>query len=154
MFAVCCWEIMSYGVKPFATLPNQEYLPAIERGQRLPPPDDCPIELYSVMQACWSHNDKMRPDFDQLCEQLHHIIDPPEFAGAGIRMRSGSARADFLTAAASQSRRGAGVVPSGKASPLPTRGASSYQSSGRSSPNTFAASFEAARANGLSSSVS
>uniref|UniRef100_A0A663EAI0 non-specific protein-tyrosine kinase n=1 Tax=Aquila chrysaetos chrysaetos TaxID=223781 RepID=A0A663EAI0_AQUCH len=42
MFAVCMWEILSYGKQPFFWLENKDVIGVLERGDRLPKPDLCP----------------------------------------------------------------------------------------------------------------
>ena len=63
MFAVCVWEILMKGVKPFQGVKNNEVIEKLENRERLPLPPDCPPNLYSLMSECWSYEPHKRPDF-------------------------------------------------------------------------------------------
>lgn len=63
MFAVCVWEILMKGVKPFQGIKNNEVIEKLENRERLPLPPDCPPNLYSLMSECWSYEPHKRPDF-------------------------------------------------------------------------------------------
>lgn len=39
-------------------------------GYRLPPPNNCPEEVYSVMQQCWQYDEEERPTFNDLNKML------------------------------------------------------------------------------------
>jgi len=60
---VCMWEIMSYGVKPFPELQNNEVIDVIERGERLSRPSNCPLGVFFVMSSCWHYRPSERPSF-------------------------------------------------------------------------------------------
>ncbi|VDP70245.1 unnamed protein product [Schistosoma mattheei] len=66
MFAVCIWEILSKGVKPFSNLTNAEAVEQIARGVRLERPDKCPHSLYEILLQCWNANPTLRPTFSML----------------------------------------------------------------------------------------
>uniref|UniRef100_A0A094ZWG6 non-specific protein-tyrosine kinase n=1 Tax=Schistosoma haematobium TaxID=6185 RepID=A0A094ZWG6_SCHHA len=64
--AVCIWEILSKGVKPFSNLTNAEAVEQIARGVRLERPDKCPHSLYEILLQCWNANPTLRPTFSML----------------------------------------------------------------------------------------
>uniref|UniRef100_A0A8B9BFR6 non-specific protein-tyrosine kinase n=1 Tax=Anser brachyrhynchus TaxID=132585 RepID=A0A8B9BFR6_9AVES len=66
MFAVCMWEILSYGRQPFFWLENKDVIGVLERGDRLPKPDLCPPVLYTLMTRCWDYDPSERPKFKDL----------------------------------------------------------------------------------------
>ncbi|KFP30685.1 Protein-tyrosine kinase 2-beta, partial [Colius striatus] len=66
MFAVCMWEILSYGKQPFFWLENKDVIGVLERGDRLPKPDLCPPVLYTLMTRCWDYDPSERPKFKDL----------------------------------------------------------------------------------------
>ena len=74
MFAVCCWEILSLGAKPFADLDNNDILQAIESGLRLQLPSGCPHALYEVMRECWNYESHFRPDFPCIHEEMNVVL--------------------------------------------------------------------------------
>uniref|UniRef100_H3C3U3 non-specific protein-tyrosine kinase n=1 Tax=Tetraodon nigroviridis TaxID=99883 RepID=H3C3U3_TETNG len=70
MFAVCMWEIMSYGQQPFFWLENRDVINQLEQGIRLPKPETCPPALYSLMTRCWAYDPKERPSFTELVVKI------------------------------------------------------------------------------------
>ncbi|XP_054052565.1 protein-tyrosine kinase 2-beta isoform X4 [Rissa tridactyla] len=73
MFAVCMWEILSYGKQPFFWLENKDVIGVLERGDRLPKPDLCPPVLYTLMTRCWDYDPNERPKFKDLVCSLSDI---------------------------------------------------------------------------------
>ncbi|CAH8663105.1 unnamed protein product [Schistosoma rodhaini] len=74
MFAVCIWEILSRGVKPFSNLTNAEAVEQIARGVRLERPDKCPHSLYEILLQCWNANPTLRPTFSMLKPRIRELI--------------------------------------------------------------------------------
>jgi len=68
------WEIMSYGVKPFQDLQNNEVIDVIERGERLSRPLNCPLAVYAVMSACWMYRPADRPNFAFIKARLRYSM--------------------------------------------------------------------------------
>ncbi|OWA51620.1 Focal adhesion kinase 1 [Hypsibius exemplaris] len=75
MFAVCAWEILMMGVKPFTGVKNNDVIALIEAGDKLPIPDNCPQRLYRLMLQCWSYEPSKRPNFVEIKTQLHDICE-------------------------------------------------------------------------------
>jgi focal adhesion kinase 1 len=76
MFAVCMWEILTMGKKPFQGIANTDVIDQIENGARLPLPGTyCPKRLYDLLQDCWSYEPSNRPNFIQLESQLKSILN-------------------------------------------------------------------------------
>ncbi|NXX86588.1 FAK2 kinase, partial [Urocolius indicus] len=73
MFAVCMWEILSYGKQPFFWLENKDVIGVLERGDRLPKPDLCPPILYTLMTRCWDYDPSERPKFKDLVCSLSDV---------------------------------------------------------------------------------
>ncbi|XP_041815245.1 protein tyrosine kinase 2 beta, b isoform X2 [Chelmon rostratus] len=73
MFAVCMWEIMSFGQQPFFWLENRDVINQLEQGIRLPKPDNCPPALYSLMTRCWSYDPRERPNFTELVVKISDV---------------------------------------------------------------------------------
>ncbi|XP_066134666.1 protein-tyrosine kinase 2-beta isoform X3 [Saccopteryx bilineata] len=73
MFAVCMWEILSFGKQPFFWLENKDVIGVLEKGDRLPKPNLCPPILYTLMTRCWDYDPSERPRFTELVCSLSDI---------------------------------------------------------------------------------
>ncbi|XP_042202447.1 protein-tyrosine kinase 2-beta-like [Callorhinchus milii] len=73
MFAVCMWEILSFGKQPFFWLENRDVIGVIEKGDRLPKPELCPPTLYTLMARCWAYDPNLRPRFSELVCSLSDV---------------------------------------------------------------------------------
>ena len=45
----------------------------VERGYRMPKPNNCPPKLYDIMLACWRTEPQERPTFETLQWQLEEF---------------------------------------------------------------------------------
>ncbi|CAG5098966.1 Oidioi.mRNA.OKI2018_I69.XSR.g16132.t1.cds [Oikopleura dioica] len=75
MFAVCAWEILSCGVKPFQGVKNNDVILQIENGIRLERPEKCPLSLFKIMKQCWKYQAHLRPTAAQNHEQIGYLLD-------------------------------------------------------------------------------
>ncbi|KAM7027978.1 protein-tyrosine kinase 2-beta [Passerculus sandwichensis] len=73
MFAVCVWEMLSFGKQPFFWLENKDVIAVLERGDRLPKPEPCPPVLYTLLTRCWDYDPAERPRFQELVCSLSDI---------------------------------------------------------------------------------
>ncbi|NWW76550.1 FES kinase, partial [Climacteris rufus] len=69
-FGILLWEAFSLGAVPYANLSNQQTREAVEQGVRLDSPDQCPEEVYQLMQRCWEYNPCKRPSFSTIHQDL------------------------------------------------------------------------------------
>lgn len=46
------WELMTFGGKPYDGIPTREIPDLLEKGERLPQPPICTIDVYMVMVKC------------------------------------------------------------------------------------------------------
>ena len=61
-FGVLLWEIMTLGFLPYNAIGDDTMVAqAVMAGERLPKPDQCPDEVYAIMQSCWHQKPKDRP---------------------------------------------------------------------------------------------
>uniref|UniRef100_A0A8C1YXP2 non-specific protein-tyrosine kinase n=1 Tax=Cyprinus carpio TaxID=7962 RepID=A0A8C1YXP2_CYPCA len=75
-FGVLLWETFSRGVTPYTiphTLSNQQTRDEVERGYRMPAPNNCPGEIYALMCQCWQYDPRNRPSFRKLKADLYQI---------------------------------------------------------------------------------
>lgn len=49
---VTVWELMTFGSKPYDGIPANEIASVLERGERLPQPPICTIDVYMIMVKC------------------------------------------------------------------------------------------------------
>ncbi|XP_009864840.1 PREDICTED: tyrosine-protein kinase JAK2-like [Apaloderma vittatum] len=47
----------------------------LKNNGRLPRPDGCPDEIYTIMRECWNNNVTQRPTFKDLAQRVDHIRD-------------------------------------------------------------------------------
>ncbi|OQV14108.1 Ephrin type-A receptor 4-A [Hypsibius exemplaris] len=76
-FGIVCWEVMSYGERPYWNWSNQDVIKSIDRGYRLPAPMKCPDLIYQLMLECWQHELLHRPTFGQCLRALDKMIRCP-----------------------------------------------------------------------------
>uniref|UniRef100_A0A8D0KUZ9 Tyrosine-protein kinase n=1 Tax=Strix occidentalis caurina TaxID=311401 RepID=A0A8D0KUZ9_STROC len=62
-YGVTMWEAFSYGQKPYKKMKGPEVISFIEQGKRMDCPTDCPAEMYTLMQQCWTYRWEERPGF-------------------------------------------------------------------------------------------
>lgn len=77
-FGIVCWEVMSYGERPYWNWPNQEVIKSIERGFRLPAPMDCAEAIHQLMLDCWQKDRSHRPQFSNIVKTLDKLLRCPE----------------------------------------------------------------------------
>ncbi|XP_053210968.1 inactive tyrosine-protein kinase transmembrane receptor ROR1-like [Panonychus citri] len=71
-FGVLLWEIFSYGLQPYYGYTNQQVIDMIRGRHLLPCPSECPPNIYSLMNQCWTENPSGRPTFSQLHQRLRN----------------------------------------------------------------------------------
>ncbi|KFP73101.1 hypothetical protein N310_07397, partial [Acanthisitta chloris] len=72
-FGILLWEAFSLGAVPYANLSNQQTREAVEQGMRLDSPEQCPEEVYRLMQRCWEYDPRRRPSFSTIHQDLTAI---------------------------------------------------------------------------------
>ncbi|XP_030635030.1 tyrosine-protein kinase Lyn-like [Chanos chanos] len=77
-FGILLYEIVTYGKIPYAGLSNGEVIQRIQRGYRMPCPENCSEELYEVMTTCWHGKPEERPTFDYLQSVLDDFNNATE----------------------------------------------------------------------------
>ncbi|XP_064459535.1 ephrin type-B receptor 2-like isoform X3 [Ornithodoros turicata] len=77
-FGIVCWEVMSYGERPYWNWSNQDVIKSIEKGYRLPAPMDCPEAVHQLMLDCWQKDRSHRPQFSSIVKTLDKLVRCPE----------------------------------------------------------------------------
>ncbi|CAJ0564405.1 unnamed protein product, partial [Mesorhabditis spiculigera] len=76
MFGVCCWEIMSWGQKPWTTVSNADVIGEIEAGKRPPCPEACPPALYGYLEKhIWAQQPPKRPLMNEVSQILRDVLE-------------------------------------------------------------------------------
>ncbi|EDO44510.1 predicted protein, partial [Nematostella vectensis] len=74
-FGILLWEIMTLGGTPYPGLPTEQLLDYLSEGQRMAQPQNCPLEIYTIMRDCWMQLPDQRPHFGTLVERLGNVLE-------------------------------------------------------------------------------
>lgn len=77
-FGILLTEIVTYGRIPYPGMSNPEVIQNLEKGYRMPKPENCPDGLYEVMVDCWNENPENRPTFEYLRNVLEDFFTSTE----------------------------------------------------------------------------
>ncbi|CAL4180774.1 unnamed protein product, partial [Meganyctiphanes norvegica] len=73
-------EILTYGGRPYEDIPAREVPDLLEKGERLPQPPICTIDIYMLMIRCWMLDAESRPRHSELTEHFAKMArDPGRF---------------------------------------------------------------------------
>lgn len=79
-YGVTVWELMTFGAKPYDGIPAREIPDLLEKGERLPQPPVCTIDVYMIMVKCWMIDSECRPKFRELVTEFSRMArDPSRF---------------------------------------------------------------------------
>lgn len=79
-FGVTVWEILTYGGRPYEDIPAREVPDLLEKGERLPQPAICTIDVYMLMIRCWMLDAESRPSHKELADHFAKMArDPGRF---------------------------------------------------------------------------
>ncbi|KAL7886713.1 hypothetical protein AOLI_G00044340 [Acnodon oligacanthus] len=79
-YGVTVWELMTFGAKPYDEIPASEIADVLEKGERLPQPSMCTIDVYMIMVKCWMIDADSRPCFRELVGEFSKMArDPPRY---------------------------------------------------------------------------
>ncbi|XP_056152389.1 tyrosine-protein kinase Lck [Lampris incognitus] len=77
-FGILLTEIVTYGRIPYPGMSNPEVIQNLERGYRMPRPENCIEGLYNIMCLCWRENPEDRPTFEYLRSVLEDFFTATE----------------------------------------------------------------------------
>uniref|UniRef100_A0A4W4GP80 Receptor protein-tyrosine kinase n=1 Tax=Electrophorus electricus TaxID=8005 RepID=A0A4W4GP80_ELEEL len=77
-YGVTIWELMTFGGKPYDGVPMHEIPDILEKGERLPQPAICTIDVYMVMVKCWMIDADSRPKFKELAVEFCRMARDPQ----------------------------------------------------------------------------
>ncbi|XP_077050866.1 epidermal growth factor receptor isoform X2 [Siphateles boraxobius] len=76
-YGVTVWELMTFGTKPYDGIPASEIAEVLEKGERLPQPPICTIDVYMIMVKCWMIDSESRPRFRELIAEFTKMARDP-----------------------------------------------------------------------------
>ncbi|KAL3854543.1 hypothetical protein ACJMK2_013807, partial [Sinanodonta woodiana] len=76
-FGVTVWELFTYGARPYETVRAKDVPDLLEKGERLPQPPICTIDVYMIMIKCWMLDADSRPSFKELAEEFAKMARDP-----------------------------------------------------------------------------
>ncbi|XP_019749453.1 melanoma receptor tyrosine-protein kinase-like isoform X2 [Hippocampus comes] len=76
-YGVTVWELMTFGSKPYDGIAAGEVASLLERGERLPQPPVCTIDVYMLMVKCWMIDPSSRPSFRELIVEFSKMARDP-----------------------------------------------------------------------------
>uniref|UniRef100_A0A1A8CXK3 Receptor protein-tyrosine kinase n=1 Tax=Nothobranchius kadleci TaxID=1051664 RepID=A0A1A8CXK3_NOTKA len=76
-YGVTVWELMTFGTKPYDGIPASEISGILEKGERLPQPPICTIDVYMIMVKCWMIDAESRPHFRELISEFTKMARDP-----------------------------------------------------------------------------
>ncbi|KAL1790884.1 epidermal growth factor receptor, partial [Sigmodon hispidus] len=77
-YGVTVWELMTFGSKPYDGIPASEISSILEKGERLPQPPICTIDVYMIMVKCWMIDADSRPKFRELIVEFCKMARDPQ----------------------------------------------------------------------------
>ncbi|XP_057319876.1 epidermal growth factor receptor isoform X1 [Microplitis mediator] len=76
-FGVTIWEVLTYGERPYDNVPARNVPELLEKGERLPQPAICSIDVYMIMVKCWMLDAESRPTFKELADEFAKMSRDP-----------------------------------------------------------------------------
>ncbi|KAM4605499.1 epidermal growth factor receptor [Polymixia lowei] len=76
-YGVTVWELMTFGTKPYDGIPASDIAGILEKGERLPQPPICTIDVYMIMVKCWMIDADSRPRFRELMSEFTKMARDP-----------------------------------------------------------------------------
>ena len=80
-FGVTMWELYTNGKAPYTLLSNEVTMEYVIGGKRLDKPDECPSDVWDIVQSCWAKEADDRPTFASPLTSLLAVAKlPPSFS--------------------------------------------------------------------------
>ncbi|XP_046579109.1 LOW QUALITY PROTEIN: proto-oncogene tyrosine-protein kinase receptor Ret-like [Haliotis rubra] len=77
-FGILLWEMTTLGANPYPGIAPERLFSLLRSGYRMDRPDDCPEEVYAIMQKCWKAEPEDRPTFHKLADILDTMLQQRE----------------------------------------------------------------------------
>ncbi|XP_064646613.1 epidermal growth factor receptor-like isoform X2 [Lineus longissimus] len=76
-YGVTVWELFTYGQRPYENVRARDVPDLLEKGERLPQPSICTIDVYMIMIKCWMLDAESRPSFRELADEFEKMARDP-----------------------------------------------------------------------------
>ncbi|XP_013791722.2 epidermal growth factor receptor-like, partial [Limulus polyphemus] len=76
-FGVTVWELLTFGGRPYENVTSRDVPDLLEKGERLPQPSICTIDVYLMLIKCWLLDAESRPSFKELAEEFAKMAQDP-----------------------------------------------------------------------------
>lgn len=76
-YGVTVWELFTYGQRPYESVRAPHVPDLLEKGERLPQPSMCTIDVYMIMIKCWMLDAESRPSFKELAGEFAKMSRDP-----------------------------------------------------------------------------
>ncbi|GFS73627.1 vascular endothelial growth factor receptor 3 [Nephila pilipes] len=75
-FGILMWEFFTLGRNPYPGIEvDEEFYKKLSAGYRMERPDNCPEDVYHIMQDCWLANPDDRPGFNKISDTLGGLLE-------------------------------------------------------------------------------
>ena len=72
-YGVTCWELFTFGAKPFEEVPVKDIYLHVKSGMRLAQPSTTTLNVYMNLIKCWINEPDSRPSFNQLQKEFEKM---------------------------------------------------------------------------------
>lgn len=76
-YGVTCWELFTFGMKPYASVENIAMFRHLKQGARLPQPQIASLDVYMLLIRCWIESPEARPSFSYLATEFAKMSKDP-----------------------------------------------------------------------------
>lgn len=76
-FGVTVWELLTFGRRPYESIPARDVPEQLEAGSRLEQPHNCSLDVYTTLLACWNIIADSRPSFKELAIEFDKYSKNP-----------------------------------------------------------------------------
>ncbi|GIY68181.1 hypothetical protein CDAR_255762 [Caerostris darwini] len=86
-FGILLWEIITVGGCPYPGIPTERLFQLLKDAYRMPRPDNCPLQLYEIMKACWLDKPNERPQFKELVQKIELVLEDISHSQATLNVQ-------------------------------------------------------------------
>lgn len=73
-FGIVGYELITLGATPYPGIPPQNLYHLLRTGYRMERPDNCSLEIYTLLEACWADDPAKRPSFKYLASKFEKLL--------------------------------------------------------------------------------